>query len=155
MGREFTSDKYKIWKKNSKKTFKNSKNLNLGNEDRDRLEDPTSISTILTEFNSHPEWKKQLAKNTLFHNWEEIVGKEIGEHSKPITILDGVLTIQTSSTAWAVQLNTLQTQLLQNIQKSSDGALITALKIIPPKSRSWKKGALSARDGRGPRDTYI
>jgi len=45
-----------------------------------------------------------LAEGNLFINWKKIVGDEIAQHAQPISILDNVLTIQSSSTAWATQL---------------------------------------------------
>jgi predicted nucleic acid-binding Zn ribbon protein len=65
-----------------------------------------------------------------------------------------VLTIQSSSTAWATQLNLITTDLLATIQKDATGVLIEKLAIIGPQTPTWKKGIRTIRNARGPRDTY-
>lgn len=100
------------------------------------------------------EWQSGIAEGNLFANWEKLVGAEIAEHTEPIAILDGVLTIKTSSTAWAVQLNLISNDLLASLQASAPGALVEKLSIIGPQGPNWKRGVRTIRGARGPRDTY-
>ena len=100
------------------------------------------------------DWRKGLAEGNLFTNWSIIVGSDIAEHSEPITIFEGKLTIQATSTAWATQLRLLENELLKNIQSQSEGALIESLVIIGPNAPTWKRGLRTIRGARGPRDTY-
>ena len=87
-------------------------------------------------------------------NWENIVGAEIAEHTEPIAILEGVLTIRTSSTAWATQLNLISNDVLASLQASAPGALVEKLSIIGPQGPTWKRGLRTIRGARGPRDTF-
>jgi len=116
--------------------------------------DPQLISDLLKNLIQDREWQSGLAEGNLFSNWESIVGAEIAEHAEPITILDGVLTIKTSSTAWATQLNLISRDLLASLQKSAPGALVEKLSIIGPQGPNWKRGLRTIRGARGPRDTY-
>lgn len=116
--------------------------------------DPQLINDLLKNLIQDRDWQSGLAEGSLFVNWEKLVGIEIAEHSEPITILDGVLTIRTTSTAWATQLNLISNDLLTSLQKSSPGVLVEALHIIGPQSPSWKRGVRSIKGARGPRDTY-
>ena len=100
------------------------------------------------------DWRQGLAEGNIFSDWEKIVGSEIATHSLPISIVDGRLTIQTSSTAWATQLNIISTELLKTIRDSAPGALVETLVFIGPNAPSWKKGLRTIRGARGPRDTY-
>ena len=97
---------------------------------------------------------KGIAEGTLFSDWRAIVGDEIAEHSTPVTMHEGRLTIQTSSTAWSTQLRLMQGDLLRTIQKSSPGALVEELSIIGPHAPSWKRGLRTIRGAQGPRDTF-
>jgi len=99
--------------------------------------DPELIGGVLNDLISDRDWDSGLAEGNLFVNWQKIVGDEIAQHAQPISILDNVLTIQSSSTAWATQLN-----------------LIERLAIIGPQTPTWKKGIRTIRNARGPRDTY-
>ena len=116
--------------------------------------DPTLVADILNDLVKQRDWNSGLAEGTLFATWSQIVGPEIAEHATPLSLLDGKLLVQCSSTAWATQLNLVSPKLLEQIRSSSPGALVERLEIIGPHAPSWKRGLRSISNGRGPRDTY-
>jgi predicted nucleic acid-binding Zn ribbon protein len=116
--------------------------------------DPQLISDVLKNLIQDREWQSGIAEGNLFANWESIVGSEIAEHTEPIAILEGVLTIRTSSTAWATQLNLISNDVLASLQASAPGALVEKLSIIGPQGPSWKRGIRTIKGARGPRDTF-
>ena len=116
--------------------------------------DPTLISDVLTNLVSDRQWESGLAEGNLFAQWEKIVGSDIATHTNPISIFEGVLLIQCSSTAWATQLQSVHDQLVATISSSAPGALVESLKFTGPAAPSWKKGLRTIRGARGPRDTY-
>jgi len=116
--------------------------------------DPQLISDVLKNLIQDREWQSGIAEGNLFANWENIVGADIAEHTEPIAILEGVLTIRTSSTAWATQLNLISNDVLASLQASGPGALVEKLSIIGPQGPSWKRGIRTIRGARGPRDTF-
>jgi predicted nucleic acid-binding Zn ribbon protein len=116
--------------------------------------DPTLISDVLTNLVSDRQWESGLAEGNLFAQWERIVGSDIATHTTPISILDGILLIQCSSTAWATQLQSVHDQLVATISSSAPGALVESLRFTGPAAPSWKKGIRTIRGARGPRDTY-
>ena len=123
-------------------------------EERTELGDPQNIGAILNELVSARDWRQGIAEGNLFSDWREIVGADIAEHSTPITLYEGKLTIQTSSTAWSTQLRLMQGDLLKTIRLSAPGALVEELAIIGPHAPSWKRGLRTIRGARGPRDTF-
>ena len=116
--------------------------------------DPTLIANVLRELIAQRDWNSGLAEGTLFATWPQVVGPEIASHTTPLSMLDGRLLVQCSSTAWATQLNLVGPTLLETIQSSAPGALIESLDFIGPQAPSWKRGLRSISNGRGPRDTY-
>jgi predicted nucleic acid-binding Zn ribbon protein len=116
--------------------------------------DPQLLVDLLTHLIEERDWKDGIAEGTLFSTWPKIVGVEISQHASPISLLDGVLTLQTSSTAWATQLQLVSPDLLRTIQASAPGVLVEAIVIIGPQGPSWKKGVRTIKGARGPRDTY-
>lgn len=116
--------------------------------------DPTLISDVLTNLVSDRQWESGLAEGNLFAQWEKIVGSDIATHTTPISIFEGVLMIQCSSTAWATQLHAVHDQLVATISSSAPGALVESLRFTGPTGPSWKKGIRTIRGARGPRDTY-
>jgi predicted nucleic acid-binding Zn ribbon protein len=116
--------------------------------------DPTLIASVLTDLIQQRQWDEGLAEGTLFATWAQVVGPEIGQHTTPLSMLDGRLLVQCSSTAWATQLTLVGPTLLETIRSSAPGALVESLEFIGPQAPSWKRGLRTISNGRGPRDTY-
>jgi predicted nucleic acid-binding Zn ribbon protein len=123
-------------------------------EEKSKPGDPTLIGEVFDHLVTHRQWESGLAEGNLFVQWEKIVGSDIATHTTPISIYDGTLLIQCSSTAWATQLHAVHDQLLSTITSSAPGALVESLRFTGPAAPSWKKGIRTIRGARGPRDTY-
>jgi predicted nucleic acid-binding Zn ribbon protein len=149
MTRDLARELYRSFRGHNRKT-----QLTTENESRPRVDDPQAIGDVLSELVAKRQWRQGIAEGTLFTQWSFVVGEEIAIHSTPISLVDGRLTIQTSSTAWATQLTLLGAQLLTTIAKSAPGALVEELVVIGPHAPNWKKGSRTIRGARGPRDTY-
>jgi predicted nucleic acid-binding Zn ribbon protein len=65
-----------------------------------------------------------------------------------------VLTVRTDSTAWASQVRLLAPNLVAKLNEQLGDGTVARVKVLGPDAPTWKKGRLSVRDGRGPRDTY-
>ena len=149
MSRDLAREMYRAWRNQIRKT--RTREID---ESRERVNDPLKLSSILEEIVVKRDWKQGIAEGSLFTEWESVVGAEIAAQSTPLTLVDGVLTIQTQSTAWATQLNTMKQVLLKTITSSAPGALVESLTIIGPNTPNWKKGIRTIKGSRGPRDTY-
>ena len=150
MKRDLAKDLYKFYRSG----FKKSKNTDQSNENREWNADPQSIQSILSEVIANRNWSQGVAEGSLFSDWKIIVGDEIAEHTTPISLVDGKLTIQSSSTAWSTQMRLMKNDLLKTISTTAPGALVEELIFIGPNTPSWKRGLRSIRGARGPRDTY-
>lgn len=133
---------------------KRRKNIEVSDESRSKVNDPHSLADSLQELVANRDWRQGIAEGTLFSDWQKIVGDEIASHTTPISLVDGRLTIRTSSTAWATQLLLIQGDLLKTISGSAPGALVEEIAIFGPNAPSWKKGLRSVRGAKGPRDTF-
>ena len=154
--RDLALDLFKAFKNTAiKKTSKtNRSNLSTPSTQAGKAGDPELISGVLSNLISDREWDSGLAEGNLFAGWASIVGGDIATHTEPISLLDGKLLVQCSSTAWATQLTLTQNDILATIRASAPGALVESIRFIGPQAPSWKKGLRSISNGRGPRDTY-
>jgi predicted nucleic acid-binding Zn ribbon protein len=150
MKRDLAKDLYKFYRSG----FKKLKNSDQSNDNRERNIDPQSIQSILSEVISNRNWSQGVAEGSLFSDWKNIVGVEIAEHTTPISLVDGKLTIQSSSSAWSTQMRLMKNDLLKTISTTAPGALVEELIFIGPNAPSWKRGLRSIKGARGPRDTY-
>ena len=148
MARDLAREMFRAFRNAPKKSRK------ISDEDRGKIDDPKPVGAVLDELIEKRDWVRGLAEGNIFSDWEKIVGAEIAQHSTPISLTEGRLTIQSSSTAWATQLNIMKESLRETISNTAPGALVEELYIIGPNVPNWKKGLRTIRGARGPRDTY-
>jgi predicted nucleic acid-binding Zn ribbon protein len=98
-------------------------------------------------------WAERLTSSAVFARWARLVGEDVAEHAAPVSLRDGELVVQASSTAWATQLRLLQRQLLVKIAAGVGPNVVRKLTVRGPAAPSWRHGQRSV-PGRGPRDTY-
>lgn len=98
-------------------------------------------------------WADRVSAGLVFGRWAQLVGSDVAEHATPVSLREGELTVQASSTAWATQLRLLQRQLVARIRMGVGPGVVTRLRVQGPATPSWHHGPRHVR-GRGPRDTY-
>lgn len=150
MKRDLAKELYKFYRSGFRKTQSNDQ----ANESREKNIDPQSLETVLSEVITGRNWGQGIAEGNLFSNWPQVVGSEIAQRTTPISLVDGRLTIQATSSAWSTQIRLMQNELLKTISNSAPGALVDELNVIGPHAPSWKRGLRSIKGARGPRDTY-
>ncbi|NJP30578.1 DUF721 domain-containing protein [Micromonospora sp. HSS6-12] len=115
--------------------------------------DPQPLGVVLDRLVKARGWQQPAAEATVFGAWERVVGPEVAQHSRPVKLEDGELTVEARSTAWATQLRLLAGSLLQQIAREVGHNVVRKLHIHGPAAPSWSRGPRRVR-GRGPRDTY-
>jgi predicted nucleic acid-binding Zn ribbon protein len=89
----------------------------------------------------------------VFGAWERVVGADVAAHCRPVKLVEGELTVEAESTAWATQLRLLTKKLLAQIGAEVGPNVVTRMRIHGPTAPSWSRGPRRVA-GRGPRDTY-
>ncbi|MEU4677224.1 DciA family protein [Micromonospora sp. NPDC023737] len=115
--------------------------------------DPQPLSAVLDRLMKARGWQQPAAEATVFGAWERVVGPEVAQHSRPVKLENGELTVEARSTAWATQLRLLAGSLLKQIAREVGHNVVRKLHIHGPAAPSWSRGPRRVR-GRGPRDTY-
>lgn len=115
--------------------------------------DPKGVGDVLTALTREAGWDAQLAREDVVLTWNEVAGAETAGHTRPVGFVDGILTVQADSTAWARQLQNMRSQILTEIIRRFPDAGVESVRFIGPDVPSWKWGP-RAVPGRGPRDTY-
>jgi predicted nucleic acid-binding Zn ribbon protein len=121
-----------------------------GPDDRD----PKTLGAALERLVESRGWSTELNVHTLLGRWPALVGPELAAHSSPEGYADRVLTVRTDSTSWASQLRHLAPNLVAALNDQLGDGVVARVQVLGPDGPSWKRGRLSVRDGRGPRDTY-
>ncbi|MDG4804007.1 DciA family protein [Micromonospora sp. WMMD980] len=115
--------------------------------------DPQPLGAVLDRLVKARGWQQPAAEATVFGAWEKVVGPEVAQHSRPVKLENGELTVEARSTAWATQLRLLAGSLLKQIASEVGHNVVRKLHIHGPAAPSWSRGPRRVR-GRGPRDTY-
>jgi predicted nucleic acid-binding Zn ribbon protein len=116
--------------------------------------DPKPLGSALDHLVEAKGWSTDLSVRALLTRWPFLVGPTNAAHSWPESYADTVLTVRTESTVWATSLRAMAPQLVAKLNDQLGDGTVTRVKVLGPQGPSWKRGPLSVRDGRGPRDTY-
>jgi predicted nucleic acid-binding Zn ribbon protein len=116
--------------------------------------DPQLLDATLGRLVADHGWEVDLRVHGVFGRWPDLVGAEIADHATPESFADGRLVVRTDSTAWATQLRLLAPTVVRRLNEELGHGTVSAIDVQGPHGPSWKKGRLTSRDGRGPRDTY-
>lgn len=116
--------------------------------------DPQLLDATLSRLVDDHGWELDLRVHGVFGRWTDLVGAEVGAHCTPESFTDGRLVVRTDSTAWATQLRLLAPTVVRRLNEELGHGTVTVIEVLGPHGPTWKKGPRSARDGRGPRDTY-
>ena len=120
-----------------------------GPDDRD----PQALGRLAERIVAERGWSERLAGGHVFSRWASIVGEDIAEHTQPVALSEGDLTVQAESTAWATQLRLLQRQIIKKIADGVGDGVVRRIRVQGPAAPSWRRGPRHV-SGRGPRDTY-
>jgi len=77
--------------------------------------DPQPLEATLARLLAEAGWETPAAVGGVIHGWADIVGPRIAAHCVPVSFEDGVLTVQTDSSAWATELRNLSSALLAKL----------------------------------------
>jgi len=116
--------------------------------------DPQLLDSVVSRLVDDHGWDLDLRMHGVFGRWQELVGAEVAQHCTPESFADGKLVVRTDSTAWATQLRLLAPTVVRRLNEELGHGTVVLIDVLGPHLPSWKKGPRSARDGRGPRDTY-
>jgi predicted nucleic acid-binding Zn ribbon protein len=115
--------------------------------------EPLTLGESISGLVSERGWKNDVAVNGVLARWPEIVGEEVAAHVTPSGFVDGVLTLQADSTAWATQVRLLAPEFLKRLAAEVGDGVVKRIESKGPAGPSWRKGPRTV-PGRGPRDTY-
>jgi predicted nucleic acid-binding Zn ribbon protein len=115
--------------------------------------DPVRFGQAIQNLVAERGWEDTTTKADVLANWEKVVGPEIADHCRPVSLEDGELVLVAESTAWATQLRLLTKTLLKRVQDHAGAGIASKVTVRGPSQPDWRKGKLRVQ-GRGPRDTY-
>ena len=74
--------------------------------------------------------EKEINQQKATDVWEEAVGKKINEHTEPVDVRFGVLTVKTSSSVWRQELQFQKKSIVNSINKKLKKTIIRDIRFI-------------------------
>ena len=115
--------------------------------------DPVLFGSAIQRLIAEKGWEDTTTAAGVLANWEKVVGDEIADHCRPVSLVDGELVLVAESTAWATQLRLLTKTLLVKVREHAGEGVAKKIVVRGPAQPDWRKGPRRVQ-GRGPRDTY-
>lgn len=115
--------------------------------------DPQRLGATLDRLIAERGWETDAAVGGVMGRWAAIVGAEVAAHAQPRSFDDGLLVVETDSTAWATQIRLLAPTLLARLAAELGAGVVRSVTVRGPVAPSWTRGRWNV-PGRGPRDTY-
>jgi len=79
--------------------------------------DPQPLGRVLDQVSNRRGWVKRISLSAVLRNWASLVGQDNAEHSQPVNFVDGVLTVQCDSTAWATGMKFAASALVARLRR--------------------------------------
>jgi predicted nucleic acid-binding Zn ribbon protein len=67
------------------------------------------------------------------HEWEQVVGPRVAQHTQAVAFRDGVLQIEVEGSAWMHELGFLKTDLMRKINRHLGSRLVRNIRFVVPR----------------------
>lgn len=115
--------------------------------------DPVPFGAMIRRLVAERGWEETTTAAGVLANWDRLVGPEIADHCRPVSLTDGELVLVAESSAWATQLRLLTRTMTRRLSEQVGEGVVTSILVRGPAQADWRKGPRRVQ-GRGPRDTY-
>lgn len=118
--------------------------------------DPTPFGRAIARLVAERGWQQTSTAAGVLAGWERLVGPQVADHCRAVSLVEGTLVLQAESSAWATQLRLLTRTLQRRITEQVGADVVTRIVVRGPVQADWRKGRLRVQGpgARGPRDTY-
>ncbi len=117
--------------------------------------DPMLFGAAIQDLLAARGWEEPVAIGGVFGRWREIVGAELGLHTRPEAFEDGEVIVSADSTAWATQVRLLAPALVRRLNEELGDGTVTAVKVRGPNLAPPRQaGHIRVKGSRGPGDTF-
>lgn len=89
----------------------------------------TEIAQLIDNWFESKNYTQRRRNFDVFHNWNDIVGNDIGRNTEPVKFYNDVLVIKVKNSVWTQELQYLKPQLLEKIRRSFPETKITDLRF--------------------------
>lgn len=79
---------------------------------------PEPIGRVIDNWFENKNYTQKRSNFDAFHNWADLVGKDIARNSEPVRFHKDVLVVKVRNSVWTQELQFLKPKLLEKIRQS-------------------------------------
>lgn len=115
--------------------------------------DPRGIGDVLKTTTETFGWTREIARGEVVSGWTDLVGERAAAFTVAEEVVDDILIVRCSSTAWAQQMRMMHGDILTKLMQRFPESKVRRIRFDGPAAPriGWGKRRVP---GRGPRDTY-
>lgn len=95
----------------------------------EKYQDPESVSDALRAFLAEKGWAEEIAASQVLLDWANLVGSPVGDNCRPVSLVDGVLTVSARNSAWASDLRWYRNKFLELINERLAAEVVRDVRI--------------------------
>ncbi|PRX99579.1 DUF721 domain-containing protein [Allonocardiopsis opalescens] len=114
--------------------------------------DPQAFGAAIADLLASRGWNDRAAAQGVFGRWDGIVGAKVAEHTRPVSLDDGVLVVAADSPAWATQVRLLAATLVRRLNEELGHGSVRSVTVRGPGRPRPQPGGRRAGGGRQGRD---
>ena len=103
--------------------------------ERPPMKHAEQVSSLLKQLLKQPGMGEQITRHQAWLVWDQLVGKQIAAHARPLKLRKGVLEVQVDHPVWMQQLQMLKPQILAKIANQIPNAGITDIYLRQTRNR--------------------
>jgi predicted nucleic acid-binding Zn ribbon protein len=90
----------------------------------------TSVKNVLDLVLGDQNLSGGIEAYRVFDKWEQIVGKKVGDHTRPVRITRDILYVEVNDHLWLAQLRYMKNDMLRKLDRSLKPGLFKDLKFF-------------------------
>jgi predicted nucleic acid-binding Zn ribbon protein len=106
---------------------------------------PDALGDLTAGYARRSGWEARLREARVHALWEEIAGRQVAQHVRPVRLHGGVLVLQADSPAWATQIRYLATKIVQRANSVLGAAMVTQVTVRAGATEPSRRGPRRSR----------
>lgn len=91
-----------------------------------------SVAGVLPEITRYQGWEAKLDIHSFFPRWEEVVGKEVADCSRPLKVVKDTLWLEVENSTWMQQLQFEKMRILEDINATLKITRLRDIRFVLP-----------------------
>lgn len=94
-----------------------------------KYQDPQNVTDVLKSFLAEKGWAEEIAASQVLLDWKQLLGSPLGDNCRPVSLIDGVLTVSARNSSWASDLRWYRNKFVELINERLAADVVQDVRI--------------------------